>query len=212
MTGNGNNVNLLKVAINNSWNHNKQKIQEVNLLMAGFMHMETTVCLPAAARLPLGRARRLLAPCCCWMQTVKPWFCGSLMSVLDQLATGPNLSIFSEKRVSCSLLGNETKKINKGKKKNKNSGKIEWCRLVLFVQKKRLQQSAVFCREYVASTYPSVFWQKIRMPKTDTTISQFKQALLLPSRLPLFAGFLAVYFPNEWVFLRLSILQKYFSF
>ena len=50
------------------------------------------------------------------------------------------------------------------------------------------------------------------MPKTDTTISQFKQALLLPSRLPLFTGFLAVYFPNEWVFLRLSILQKYFSF
>jgi hypothetical protein len=90
------------------------------------------------------------------MQTVKPWFCGSLMSVLDQLATGPNLSSFSEKRVSCSLLGNETKRKNKGKKKNRNSGKIEWCRLVLFVQKKgfsNLQcvlQKVVVCSFYLS--------------------------------------------------------------
>jgi hypothetical protein len=40
-------------------------------------------------------------------------------------------------------------KENQEKKKKKKSGKIEWCRLVLFVQKKRLQQSEVFCRKYV---------------------------------------------------------------
>ena len=77
------------------------------------MHLETTVRQPAAARLPFGRAPAT----CSLLQTVKPWFCGSLMSVLDQLATGPNLSIFSEKRVSCSLLGNEIKKRRKKEEK-----------------------------------------------------------------------------------------------
>ena len=142
------------------------------------------------------------------------------MSVLDQLATGPNLSIFSEKRVSCSLLGNETKRKNKGKKKNKNSGKIEWCRLVLFVQKKRLQQSAVFCRKYVVvcSFYLSFSVLTENPDAQNGHNNQSVQSKLcyypICTRLPLFLGspFLAVYLANEWVFLRLSILQKYFSF
>ena len=117
------------------------------------MHLETTVRQPAAARLPFGRAPAT----CSLLQTVKPWFCGSLMSVLDQLATGPNLSIFSEKRVSYSLLGSETEKKNKGKKKKKKySGKIEWCRLVLFVQKKKASAiCSVWQRVAVCSFYLS---------------------------------------------------------
>jgi len=116
------------------------------------MHLETTVRQPAAARLPFGRAPAT----CSLLQTVKPWFCGSLMSVLDQLATGPNLSIFSEKRVSYSLLGSETEKKNKGKKKKKYSGKIEWCRLVLFVQKKKASAiCSVWQRVAVCSFYLS---------------------------------------------------------
>ena len=97
------------------------------------MHLETTVRQPAAARLLFGRAPAT----CSLLQTVKPWFCGSLMSVLDQLATGPNLSIFSEKRVSYSLLGSETEKKNKGKKKKKIFGENRVVQISAFRAEKK---------------------------------------------------------------------------
>ena len=111
-------------------------------------------------------------------------------------------------------------KENQEKKKKKKSGKIEWCRLVLFVQKKRLQQSAVFCRKYVVvcSFYLSFSVLTENPDAQNGHNNQSVQSKLcyypICTRLPLFLGspFLAVYLANEWVFLRLSILQKYFSF
>ena len=178
------------------------------------MHLVTTVRQPAAARLPFGRAPAT----CSLLQTVKPWFCGSLMSVLDQLATGPNLSIFSEKRVSYSLLGSETEKKIKEKRRRKNirgkqSGADQCfsCRKKGFSNLQCLAESSSMQLLLILQCFD----RKSGCPKRTQQSVSSKQALLLPhTRLPLFLGspFLAVYLANEWVFLRLSILQKYFSF